>query len=1558
MVCGGTNRTLAACLLITLFWSADAASRLAAAENRPNILWITCEDASPNLGCYGDSYARTPNLDRLAAEGVRYDRATSCAGVCAIARSTLITGMYASTLGSQHMRSNVELPDGISTFTAELRKAGYYCTNNAKTDYNFKVPADAWDDNGGKGHWRNRPPGKPFFSVFNLTITHESRLRGPASVVAELAVADRHDPAQANLPAYLPDTPEARREWARYADLMTLMDRQAGEILEQLKSDGLDDDTIVFFFSDHGVGLPRAKQWIYEAGVRVPLIVRFPERYGRFAPAEPGSSVTRLVSFVDFGPTVLSLAGVSIPRHMQGEAFLGEQAQPPRKYVYGIRDRMDERIDVSRTVTSQRYKYQRNYMPHRPHWPWLDYMEQLATSKAWRRLSAEGKLQPSHAFFVAPAKPLEELYDLQVDPDEMVNLADSSEHQSILIELRDAHFQWVRQTKDLGLVPEHQMHDAAASGAPYAVARTDEETKRFDERFAAAQLVGQDASHLPQMLAALDDTDAAVRYWAAIAILNLGDAGQVAVPHLQSHLHDTSPEVRIIAAESLCCLGHQQAALPVLTGDLQHKNSLVRLAAANSLDALGEIARPVLAEMRTAATSPLDTDRYTRWVLAHALRQLGETAETENSDPTLAKHHLPPRQIGIAKIDITPQRPIRLSGYGQRRQPADTVSQTLWAKAMVMGSNQRGPCVLITADLVGIPDWLSDELAKRLQKSVGISRDRLAICATHTHTGPALRGVLPFIFGEPVPAEHQREIDRYSAELLDKLEKLVLAAIEDRRPSRLAWGQGKAGFAFQRRELENGRWVRFGEVADGATDRDLPLLRVVDTDGNLRAVLINYACHCTTLGGDFNQFHGDWAGEAAKLIEQRHPNTMAMVAIGCGADANPFPRSQLKEVAENGKTIADEVDRLLTQELKPIGELPTCRFEKINLPMDEIPPRDFWQQAAQPGGRPGYYARVVLERLDRGESLPTTVPLPVQSWMFGDELAMVFLGGEIVADYSLRLKRELDGSRLWVNAYANALPGYIVSRRMLAEGGYEVDNSRNSYDMPARLSETCEDLIVDAVKSQLGATFARPEKSACRTQRPNILVIFSDDHGQQAISAYGSKLIDTPGFDRLAREGMLFRNSFVTNSICGPSRAVFLTGKHSHLNRMTENIPMEFDGSQQTFPKLIRQAGYQTALIGKWHLGGTPTGFDHYDILPGQGEYYDPVFITEQGKQRHRGYASDLTTDKSIAWLKANATGDKPFLLMCQHKAPHAPWDPAPRHLKLFADRKFPEPSTLLDDFAGRTGVQRQAAMSFADLESRLFHLNLEKVPAEYLPALQAAYGDENAEFAKNPPSGDELTRWYFQRFLKDYLRTVTALDENIARLLDYLDESGLAGNTLVLYASDQGYYLGEHGWVDKRWMYEESLRTPLLVRWPGVVKPQSECDAMVQNLDYAPTLLAAAGIHPPADMQGRSLLPLLRGETPDDWRQSIYYHFYENRGWGTVPRHEGVRTATHKLIHFYDDEVWELFDLSQDPLETRNLFNDKVLDTARRTLASELNRLKAFYGVADISPEPPLDPN
>jgi arylsulfatase A-like enzyme len=481
--------------------------------------------------------------------------------------------------------------------------------------------------------------------------------------------------------------------------------------------------------------------------------------------------------------------------------------------------------------------------------------------------------------------------------------------------------------------------------------------------------------------------------------------------------------------------------------------------------------------------------------------------------------------------------------------------------------------------------------------------------------------------------------------------------------------------------------------------------------------------------------------------------------------------------------------------------------------------------------------------------------------------------------------------------------------------------------------------------------------------RPNIVFIFSDDHATQAISAYGSRINQTPNIDRIANEGAIFLNSFCTNSICAPSRAVVLTGKHSHINGKIDNRARDpFDMSQQTFNKMLQGAGYQTAMIGKWHLRSDPEGFDHWQILPGQGHYYNPDFRTAQGEEQITGYVTDIITELSLDWMKDRRDTSRPFLLMCQHKAPHRNWMPGPDHLVMYEGVDIPEPETLLDDYGGRAFPARDQKMSIRDDMQPAYDLKIkpdnptdpsdigglaatyDRMNLEQKAAWDAAYDPRNAAFHAANPKGDDLVRWYYQRYIKDYLRCVAGVDDSVGRVLDYLETAGLAEDTLVIYSSDQGFYLGEHGWYDKRWMYEESLQMPFVARWPGRIAAGTRVPQMIQNIDYAPTFLQIAGESVPDDIQGESLLDLMAGEEPSGWRESIYYHYYEYPQPHRVAPHYGVRTERHKLVYYYETEDWELFDLVDDPQEMLSVYDAPEHAELVATLKAELRRLREYY--------------
>ncbi len=503
-------------------------------------------------------------------------------------------------------------------------------------------------------------------------------------------------------------------------------------------------------------------------------------------------------------------------------------------------------------------------------------------------------------------------------------------------------------------------------------------------------------------------------------------------------------------------------------------------------------------------------------------------------------------------------------------------------------------------------------------------------------------------------------------------------------------------------------------------------------------------------------------------------------------------------------------------------------------------------------------------------------------------------------------------------------------------------------------------------------TTCKQVSTQTKAKQPNILFLFTDDHAPHAIGAYGTRyaaINPTPNIDALAAEGMLFSNSFCTNSICGPSRAVILTGKHSHRNGFMAN-GNRFDGDQMTFPKLMQKGGYRTALIGKWHLGSQPQGFDYWDILPGQGDYYNPQLINKDGKRQVEGYCTDIVTDLAIEWLDKQKESGKPFMLMCQHKAPHRNWMPPIRHLNLYDDVNLPEPKTLFDRYEDNASPARHQEMEIDRHMNIVYDLfvnphegwdpkrgtdksgfrNLKKMTPTQRKAWDAAFAKENAAFLADKPTGKDLVRWKYQRYMKNYLRTIRGVDDNVGRMLDYLKRTGLAENTIVIYSSDQGFYLGDHGWYDKRWMYEESLRMPLIVRWPGVTEPGSKNAQLVQNLDYAQTFLEMAGLEATDSMQGSSLVPLLRGETPTDWRRSIYYHYYGYPAVHQVAKHYGIRTERYKLIWFYQFDEWELYDLKTDPDELNNIYANPTHKDLLTKLKAELESLRKSYGDASAT--------
>lgn len=591
----------------------------------PNILWITCEDISPNLGAYGDSFAHTPNLDLLAKEGILYTNAIASAPVCAVARSSIITGMYASSQGTQYMRCQGQLPESVQLYPDYLRKAGYFCTNNSKTDYNLAVdPKACWDECNREAHWRSRPEqAQPFFSIFNFTTSHESRVNDAnryQQAIAQMAPQLLKAPGEVPLPPYYPDTDTVKELWSRYYNIITAMDQQVGDLLAELEADGLMDNTIIFFYSDHGAGVPRHKRWLYDSGLRVPLIVKAPKQYQHLLPLPAGSRTDELVSFIDLPPTLLKLANTPIPEYMQGRAFLGDNLSPERTYTYAARDRMDERYDMQRAVRSKRYKYIRYYEPYKPFCQYMNTPEKGGIMQAIRQAAKDNSLPKAGDHIVASSKPAEELFDLEADPWELNNLAEDPQYAEQLEEMRRAHAEWSDRTKDTGLIPETILRrwEKDYEKSIYSIMRQDSIPVSLIRNIAIGAL------ELEPWLKALQNPNAAVRYWAAI---RLGNDARVVnhIPVLRQHLNDSIPLVRIATARALCLADAREFGLPVLQKELQHPDEWVRLSSAIVIDELQEEGRPAIEALQSVME---DSNKYVVRVANHALNALLGTVNT------------------------------------------------------------------------------------------------------------------------------------------------------------------------------------------------------------------------------------------------------------------------------------------------------------------------------------------------------------------------------------------------------------------------------------------------------------------------------------------------------------------------------------------------------------------------------------------------------------------------------------------------------------------------------------------------------------------------------------------------------------------------------------------------------------------------------------------------------------------------------------------------------------------------------------------------------------------
>ncbi|GAB3284897.1 sulfatase [Larkinella harenae] len=553
--------------------------------NRPNILWIVSEDNNTSLiGCYGNAFATTPNIDRFAKEGILYSNAFSTAPVCAPSRNTLITGMYPPSLGTEHMRSTYPVPAFVRFFPKYLREAGYYTTNNAKKDYNTDDQPDAWDESSNSATYKNRKPGQPFFAVFNLNVSHESSIHQPAASL-------HHDPEKVPLPPYHPVTPEFKRDWAQYYDKVEEMDRQFGQLLTELKEAGLAENTIVFYYADNGGVLGRSKRFMYESGLHVPLVVHLPQKWAHLAKARAGSQTDQLVTFVDFAPTVLSLAGIPVPDYMQGQAFLGTQQKPERTYAYGFRGRMDEAIDLSRSVRDKKYRYIRNYLPHKPYGQHLEYLWKAPSVKSWETEYKAGRLSEVQARFWQP-KPAEELYDVDNDPDNIQNLATDPKYAKELTRLRRANDQWLRESRDVGFIPEAILSSIARQTPLFDYARTGK--YKAEHVIETATLASsRNPADAKELIRRLTDADPVVRYWAATGCTVLKPAE--AKEPLRKLLQDPNATVQIAAAEALYQLGEKEQPIAALKKALNDASRPVRLQALSVLQAFGKDAAPASA---------------------------------------------------------------------------------------------------------------------------------------------------------------------------------------------------------------------------------------------------------------------------------------------------------------------------------------------------------------------------------------------------------------------------------------------------------------------------------------------------------------------------------------------------------------------------------------------------------------------------------------------------------------------------------------------------------------------------------------------------------------------------------------------------------------------------------------------------------------------------------------------------------------------------------------------------------------------------------------------------
>ncbi len=595
---------------------AGSLSRCAGTKQRPNILWLTSEDNSPFLGCYGDEFATTPNFDKLAQEGILYENAYATAPVCAPARCTIITGVYPPSMGTQHMRSRYPIPDFIRPYPEYLREAGYYCTNNSKTDYNFLGDDQSyWDDCSRDAHYKNRAEGQPFFAIFNHTVSHES------SVHTSIPTDElRHNPKYVPMPPYHPDTADVRHDWAQYYDKVEDLDTQIGEKLQELADAGLAEDTIIIYYADHGGVLARSKRFLYDTGLRVPMIIRIPQKFKHLMPVKPGERTDQIVTFIDHPATALSLAGIKIPDYMQGVAYLGKQKGKPRQYAQSFRGRMDERYDFSRTIRDKQFRYVRHFNPHRPWGQYIEYLWRAPLTRSWEEEFKAGRLNEVQSKFWLP-KPAEELFDSVNDPWEIKNLADDLPHQERLERMRADLRDWMLEIRDSGFLPEGTLADISKEGTVYDYVHSDAyELERIIP--VAEMATDYNPDHLPELQKAMNDENPTIRFWGAMGCLVLGKKAEPAADDLLVLLDDSNGDVVAVAAEAVVKLGFQKVGVKALVELLAHENSKVILRATNALDQIGDVARPALMSLNNPALLEHE-DNYVTRAVSNLLQKLG-----------------------------------------------------------------------------------------------------------------------------------------------------------------------------------------------------------------------------------------------------------------------------------------------------------------------------------------------------------------------------------------------------------------------------------------------------------------------------------------------------------------------------------------------------------------------------------------------------------------------------------------------------------------------------------------------------------------------------------------------------------------------------------------------------------------------------------------------------------------------------------------------------------------------------------------------------------------------